>query len=69
MKLHPIRRYCRERGLTQVEFADLVGLSESFICDMIAGRKWPSYPVARRISQRTRGDIGIGDLLAWRRAA
>ena len=62
---HPIRRYCQDRELTQRDFADLVGLSEGYVSQMIAGHYECGKNAALQIVTKTGGKIQLEELLTW----
>lgn len=66
---HPIRRYCEKHGITQVEFALLVGLSVHYVRQIIGGAHVPGRRAAMRIVEKTGGEIALVELLTWERAA
>jgi transcriptional regulator with XRE-family HTH domain len=49
--------YLSQSQITQREFARDVGVSKSHLNEIIRGVKRPSPEVARRISDRTRGEV------------
>ncbi len=48
-----------ERGLTQVALSKLLGINTSRICEYLSGKREPTLPQARVISQRLDIDPGI----------
>jgi DNA-binding transcriptional regulator YdaS (Cro superfamily) len=60
--MHPIKKYCLEKGLTQKDLAGLSGLYPQEISDFIAGRKKPGPLAAERIAKATEGAIGFKEL-------
>jgi DNA-binding transcriptional regulator YdaS (Cro superfamily) len=68
-KKHPIVRYAKARDICEAAAARALGISPQMLCDMKAGRRWPSRKRAREIARRSRGEIGFADLLLWRPAA
>ena len=63
--MHPIKRYCEKRGLSQREFADQVGLSEGFISQLIRGHEVCGRQAALQIHDKTHGAVGLEELLKW----
>lgn len=48
-----------ERGLTQVALSNLLGISPSRICEYLSGKREPTLPQARVISQRLNIDPAV----------
>ena len=75
--MHPIRRYCDEhpspvrvgKSMNQREFAELVGLSQAFISQLISGRDRCGRNAGMVICDKTSGGIGLEELLTWEAAA
>jgi len=63
--VHPISQYCRDHGLTQKQFAALVGYSEGFISQLVRGRYPCGAGASRRIERHTGGAISIERLITW----
>lgn len=66
--MHPIRRYCEQRKIRQRVFAELVGLSEGFVSQLITGRERCGRDAGLKIVQRTGGAIELVELLSWDRS-
>ena len=64
---HPIKRYCEQHGITQVEFAARVGLSKYYVRQISCGLHIPGARAAKRIVEKTGGEIGLVELLTWER--
>jgi len=60
--------YLKHRGLTQVEFARLVGVSKSAITLYLNGDRVPRPAVAERIIKITKGRVTANDLMFAKRA-
>lgn len=60
---NPIRHYCDQHNLTLKEFAEGIGRSEGYVCDVVNGREVCSGDLARRCFKRY--GIPIADLLLW----
>jgi predicted transcriptional regulator len=56
-QIHPLRRWLFENQITQVEFAIATGISQSYLSDLIVGRKRPSLDVVEVIARATSGAI------------
>lgn len=63
--MHPIKRYCDRRGIRQRAFAQLVGLSEGYVSQLISGRERCGKHAALKIVQKTGGAVTLEDLLTW----
>lgn len=46
-----VRRYRKERGLSQLELATLLGLTESFVSKLEQGRTAPSFPTIDKLAK------------------
>ncbi len=67
--MHPIKVYCERHGLTQSEFAALVGLSAPFVSTVIRGTDRLGREGARKIVAATDGELSFDDLLGWNPSA
>jgi DNA-binding transcriptional regulator YdaS (Cro superfamily) len=67
MRHHPIRAYCLRHGMSQSDFARLVGISKQYVCDMIAGRSLCGPETAFKIEDATQGEIPAIEILRWGR--
>lgn len=47
-----------DRGLTQQQFAEIIGISQSLLSQLENGTKEPSFAVARKISLMVNIEIG-----------
>ncbi len=65
--MHPIQRYCKERGITQRAFAEQAGLSEGFISQLISGRDRCGRNAGLQIVAFTDSEISLEELLTWNR--
>lgn len=68
--MHPILRYVEDRRLTepgysQRRFALQVGLSPSYVTDLIRGRSSVGRLGALRIVRGTGGKIDLMELMSW----
>lgn len=46
-----VKRYRKERGLSQLEMATLLGLTESFVSKLEQGRTAPSFPTLDKLAK------------------
>lgn len=60
--MHPIKKYCEDKGLTQKQFAELAGLHYQEISNFINGVKSPGKSAADKIARASRGEITFRDL-------
>ena len=51
----------RQRGLTQIKFAEEIGCSQSYVCQLLSGQKQPSLEVKFAIQAATKGRIAADD--------
>jgi DNA-binding transcriptional regulator YdaS (Cro superfamily) len=63
--VHPIRRYCRDRAISERAFAETCGLSSAYISQICTGKAKPGREAALTIVMKTGGAIRIEDLLTW----
>jgi transcriptional regulator with XRE-family HTH domain len=57
-----LRRYLERQGLSQAQFAQLMGVSQPTVCAWLTGESRPSIDRLKALSDQT--GIGINDLLA-----
>jgi transcriptional regulator with XRE-family HTH domain len=57
--LHPLKQWI-EKNTTPAQFARDVGISESYLSEILNLRKSPSLGLAARLSRATSGDVPIG---------
>ena len=55
--------YLRKNKIKQKSFAQLIGVSESYVCLIIQGKRLPSVPVALQIEQAAKGQVKAIELL------
>ncbi len=66
MPEHPLRAWLYGQQISQAEFAEMVGLrNRSMLSLMFTGQRRPSKELARRISQATKKQISIEQLLSF----
>ena len=53
--------WLRAERKTQETFAEEIGMSQSYISQLIAGMKWPSRETARKIVEKTGGAVTLQD--------
>lgn len=58
-----LAQYLRENDRTQREFARAVGVSASYMNELVQGGKTPSIAVAAKIEALTNGDVQISAFL------
>lgn len=61
--------YLREEKRSQVEFARRVGLSASYLNEIVRGVKTPALKVAIDIERETDGKVSIASLLVTEKGA
>lgn len=62
---HPIKKWRKKRGLSMVEFAELVGTTQPTISRIETGRA-TSVSLALAIQSATAGDVTVGDIFnSW----
>ena len=61
--MHPIKKFCKERKLTQKELAASAYISAPYLTQIVKGQRRPTPPVALRIQQATGGKVGVLELL------
>ena len=60
------RAYIRRTGTSQSKLARHIGCSQTIISQYVAGDRFPKREMAKLISAKTRGQIGLE---AWKAAA
>jgi transcriptional regulator with XRE-family HTH domain len=63
---HPLKAYLERHKLTQTDLATVLGVHQQHIHRIMAGKRWPSYKLAVRISQKT--GISVLTLLGYNRS-
>ena len=58
-----LSEYLKNTSLTQEKFANLVGVTRTFITNILNGKRNPSIQLARRIEEVTDGQVPLKDLL------
>lgn len=66
---HPIRAFLDAKGQKQVDFARELGLTPSYLNQLLTGYRYPSRELARRIEQATKGKVKAAALLLWEKPA
>jgi transcriptional regulator with XRE-family HTH domain len=57
LKIHPLKRWLFENQVTQIEFAERVGIGQGFLSDIMGGRRRPSTETMDAIRKATKGEI------------
>lgn len=60
-----LKEYLDHRGISQSEFAEMVGLPRQTISRYVLGDRRPSTSIALKIEQKTRGKVSIEDLMDY----
>ena len=60
--MHPIRKYCIRKGLSQKAFAKIADLHPQEVSNFINGIKLPGKTAAQKITKATGGEIIFRDL-------
>lgn len=55
--------YLFRHKISKTEFAKLIGVSRTYIHDIIARRRTPRPPLAKKIEEATRGKVTRNELL------
>jgi predicted transcriptional regulator len=55
--IHPLKRWLFEHQIPQTEFADVTGVSQSYLSELVTWRKRPSLDVVEVIKAATGGEI------------
>lgn len=55
--------WLKQQRVTQMQFAETLGISRNYVSELGAGKKWPSREVAQRIREATRGMVSADDFL------
>ncbi|MCB1343352.1 MAG: helix-turn-helix transcriptional regulator [Pseudooceanicola sp.] len=67
--MHPLTRYRRDNGISQRDFAQMVGVDQSVVSRIEARSVSPSLNLAIRIQVMTSGKVTASDLDCAARAA
>lgn len=54
---HPLELYLKSRNITQIEFAERIGVTENTIGNYIKGRRLPTLPIVLKIQEETKGKV------------
>lgn len=60
--MHPIKKFCEEKNLSQKQFAEMAGLHPQEISNFINGLKSPGKIAASKITKASDGTITFRDL-------
>ncbi|MCB1767535.1 MAG: helix-turn-helix transcriptional regulator [Candidatus Competibacteraceae bacterium] len=63
VSMNPIRSYRKQHGLSQTAFGRLVGLPQTTVSSYESGVRNPSHRTAKRIHDKTNGELPIHALL------
>jgi len=55
--------YLQLHSITQAKFAENIGISRSYICLILKGKRLPSVPIALQIEQETGGQVTAVEVL------
>lgn len=58
----PITAYLKRHGMTQSDFAKLIGVSDAAVSQWLAGTKGMKVKTAARIEKRTKREVQIRSL-------
>lgn len=64
-KIHPLKRWLFEHQETQSAFAERAEVAESYLSEIISGKKEPTLNAIRRISAATKGALMANDFQRW----
>lgn len=56
-------KYLQSNNIRQKEFASMAGISESYVCLILKGRRLPSVSVALQIEKATNGEVQAIEIL------
>jgi DNA-binding XRE family transcriptional regulator len=59
-----LREYRERTGLSQAKMAEAVECQKSMICRLERGERKPSFALAQRISEFTKGEVTPNDFMA-----
>jgi len=63
--LHPLKVWLEERDVTQEEFGAEVGADQTYLSQIMRGKRRPSRNLALRISQATGRKVTVDQLLTY----
>jgi len=61
---HPLRRWLRDTGTSQVEFAQRIKRSSSWLSGVLKGRSRASYEALVQIEEATQGGVPMQKIIA-----
>lgn len=57
-----LEEFLEKNNITRAKFADTVGISVGYLCNLCRGWRNPSLPLIRKIIKATNGQVNVGDL-------
>ena len=59
-----LKKYLKENGLSEKDFAEILGVTQAHINYLVHGKKNPSAPLTKRIEEVTNGEVTFNDLFS-----
>lgn len=59
MKNRQIKAWCAANGMTMGQFAERVGVRQSWLSEVDGGKSWPSFELARAVYETTGGAVNL----------
>lgn len=58
-----LSEWLKAQRKTQVEFANEIGVSQSYVAELCGGSKWPGREIVGRIRDATGGSVSADDFI------
>src|SRR3990167_4457249 len=68
MSFHPLMQWLKKHKLSLREVAEACGTSHGYLVPIMQGHKHPGKELAKRIEHYTNGEVGILELLFYKRS-
>lgn len=59
--MEKLRTHLREAGIRQTEFAKQLGISDTYLSQILSGLRCPSISVAVAIERETSGNVAVAE--------
>ncbi len=59
-----LAHYLSAKSIRRTEFADMIGVSQSYVTQLCQGQIWPGREIATKIAEATSGQVTANDFMA-----